>query len=153
MPPKQAQKGAGSDGELKTGTTSRAANKARNAVAVAAQQELLAKHIHSNGPQDQPKVEPLDFFSLDQETLTRYNLKNGLNLPRVQSINDNILQSEIGKKTSTFKKSQGISKITKPELANHCQKHFMSAPCKENEMIATFLYKVKNEDREFKLSF
>lgn len=153
MPPKSTQKSGGSDSESKGGTTSRAANKARNAVAVAAQQELLAKHIHSNGPLDAPKKEPLDFNSLDDDTLTRYNLKYGLDLPRIETINDNILQSEIGKKSYGSKKSSRMPRITKPEIASHCHKHFMTAPCKENEMIASFLYKVKNEDKEFKLSF
>lgn len=153
MPPRAAYRESASESEAKTGSTSRAANKARNAVAQAAQLELLSKHIHSNGPQDRAKVDPLDFDSLDEEALNRYNNKYGLNLPPIQSINENILQSEIGKKTCSAKKAKGTQRVTKPEFAGEVQKHFAAVPCRENEMIASFLYKVKNEDKAFKLTF
>lgn len=152
MPPRVQHRDSASESESKTGTTSRAANKARNAVAQAAQLELLSKHIHSNGPKDKPKVNPLDFLSLDEDSLHRYSLKYGLSLPKIQSINDNILQSEIGKKTYSSKKASLDSRISKPEYASHVHKHFMAAPCRENEIVANFLYKVKNEDKDFKLT-
>lgn len=153
MPPRIQHRESASESEAKTGTTSRAANKARNAVAVAAQQELLSKHINSNGPNDQPRMNPLDFLAFDDDSLYRYNRKFGLNLPPVQSINDNVLRSEIGKKTFSSKKAAGSPRISKPELASHCHKHFLAAPCRENEIITSFLYKVKNEDKDFKLTF
>lgn len=153
MPPRSAYRESASESEAKSGSTSRAANKARNAVAQAAQLELLSKHIHSNGPQDMPKIDPLDFSSLDDEALSKYNSKYGLNLPPIQSINENILQSEIGKKTCSAKKAKGTHRITKPEFASEVLKHFATIPCRENEMIASFLYKVRNEDKAFKLTF
>lgn len=152
MPPRAQHRDSASESESKSGTTSRATNKARNAVAQAAQLELLSKHIHSNGPKDKPKVDPLDFLSLDTESLHRYRNKYGLALDNVQSINDNILQSEIGKKTFTSKKAAQTHRITKPEFASHVLKHFLALPCKENEIVANFLYKVKNESKDFKLS-
>lgn len=152
MPPRVQHRDSASESESKTGTTSRAANKARNAVAQAAQLELLSKHIHSNGPRDKPKVNPLDFYDLDNESLHKYSHKYGLNLPQIQTTNDNILQSEIGKKTYSAKRAAQTSRIAKPEFANHVQKHFLAAPCRENEIVANFLYKVKNDDKEFKLT-
>ncbi|KAF7582835.1 Sin3 binding region of histone deacetylase complex subunit SAP30 family protein [Clavispora lusitaniae] len=153
MPPRAHHRESASESEAKTGTTSRAANKARNAVAQAAQLELLSKHIHSNGPNDKPKVDPLDFVALDDGALTKYSSKYGLNLPPIESINENILQSEIGKKTSSAKKLKGAHRISKPEYASEVSKHFAAVPCRENEMIANFLYKVKNEKKTFKLTF
>lgn len=152
MPPRVQHRDSASESESKTGTTSRAANKARNAVAQAAQLELLSKHIHSNGPQDKPKINPLDFLSLDTATLQKYSLKYDMNMPKIQSVNENILLSEIGKKTYSAKKVMSVGRISKPEFASHVHKHFLAAPCRENEIVANFMYKVKNEDKEFKLS-
>ncbi|SGZ51684.1 CIC11C00000005880 [Sungouiella intermedia] len=152
MPPRVQHRDSASESESKTGTTSRAANKARNAVAQAAQLELLSKHIHSNGPKDKPKVNPLDFLSLDNEALHKYNLKYGMNLPKIQSVNENILLSEIGKKTYSAMKAVSLGRISKPEFASHVHKHFLAAPCRENEIVANFMYKVKNENKDFKLT-
>lgn len=153
MPPRSHQKESASESEAKAGTTSRAANKARSAIAAAAQLELLSKHIHSNGPKDQPPKDPLSFLDLPNETLNKYNRKHVLNLPEVQSVNSNILQSEIGKKTSSYKKAVHVAKVTKPELADSIQKHFLQLNVRETEVIANFLYKVKHQDKEFKLTF
>ncbi|KAF3987054.1 hypothetical protein FT663_03159 [Candidozyma haemuli var. vulneris] len=153
MPPRVQNKDISSDADVKSAPNSRSANKARNAVAVAAQQELLSKHIHSNGPHDRPKVDPLDFLNLPKEALEAYNRKYSLNLLPIQTTNEDILRSEIGKKTYTSKRSAQMLRISKPEVASHCQKHFLGAPCRENEIISSFLYKVRNEDKEFKLSF
>lgn len=152
MPPRAQPRDSASESESKTGTTSRAANKARNAVAQAAQLELLSKHIHSNGPNDKPKVNPLDFLTLDTDALHKYNQKYALNLPRIQTVNEDILQSEIGKKTYSSKKAALTAKVTKAEFASHVHKHFVAAPCRENEIVANFLYKVRNENKDFKLS-
>lgn len=153
MPPRGHQKESASESESKASLTSRAANKARNAVAAAAQLELLSKHIHSNGPKDKPPVQALDFHAFSEETLHKYQRKYNLNLPEVQTLNENILQSEIGKKTYSHKKSAQGNKISKPELANTLQKHFTLMNVRENEVITSFLYRVKNQDKEFKLTF
>lgn len=153
MPPRAHHKESASELEAKTGATSRAANKARNAVAAAAQLELLSKHIHSNGPQDRAFIDPLDFSTLDDISLRKYNQKYSLNSPEPQSLNENILQSEIGKKTLSLKKIAQTNKISKPELASRVQKHFLQTTVRENEVIANFLYKVRNQDKEFKLIF
>lgn len=147
----RSHKESASESESKQPGTSRASNKARNAAAQAAQQEILSKHINSNGPHDKPKPHPLDFNSFSDETLERYNKKYGLNFPPPLSINSHILGSEIGKKTYTAKKNG--NKISKPELSNNLKKHFLALPCRENEIITNFIYSVKNEDRDFKLSF
>lgn len=151
MPPR-GHKESASESETKQPSNSRSSHKARNAVAQAAQQEYLSKHINSNGPQDKPAVDALDFMAFDDETLDKYGQRYGLNLPLTQSLIDNILASEIGKKTYSYKKNNGY-KISKLEKANALKKHFTALPARENEIITNFLYKVKNEDKAFKLSF
>lgn len=153
MPPRSQIRDSASESESKPGTTSRAANKARNAVAAAAQLELLSKHIHSNGPKDKPPIDPLDFSTLSDDALRRYNKKYDLQLPEVQSLNDNILQSELGRKSCSAKKASKVQKISKKELASNVQKHFLAVNVRENEILAGFLYKVKNQGKDFKLSF
>ncbi|ABN66748.1 predicted protein [Scheffersomyces stipitis CBS 6054] len=138
-----------------TGTGTKSSQKAKTQAAIQAQQLFLSKHINSNGPQDQPKIHPLDFEKFDEETLVRYNKKYNLNLPNPVSINNDILNSEIGKKTySKRNKSRAtFGGITKPEMANHLKTHFMNLPTKENEILTNFLYKVKHQDNDFKLTF
>lgn len=141
-----------SESESKLPINSRSSNKVRNAVAHAAQQEYLAKHIHSNGPHDKPKVDPLDFDAFDVDTLDKYSQVYNLGLPLTQTLNDDILSSEIGKKTYTYKRNQGY-KINKPEKVHAVKNHFLALPSRENEIIANFLYKLRNEDKDFKLEF
>lgn len=133
---------------------SKTSQKSKNQASLQAQQVFLSKHINSNGPQDQPKVHPLDFDAFDDATLIKYTNKHNLLLPHPVSINSDILNSEIGKKTYS-KRSKSGSKdgISKPELASHLKNHFLNLPCKENEIISSFLYKVKHQDNEFKLTF
>ncbi|QWU89994.1 hypothetical protein CA3LBN_004352 [Candidozyma haemuli] len=105
MPPRAQHRDPASDAESKSIPTSRSANKARNAVAVAAQQELLSKHIHSNGPHDKPRIDVLDFNTFDDTTLEKYNRKFGIECPAIQKIDEDILRSDIGKKTYTARNS------------------------------------------------
>lgn len=153
MPPRGQHKESASESESKASSTSRAANKARNAVAAAAQLELLLKHIHSNGPKDRPQVQPLDFDAFGEKTLKLYQKKHNLNIVEPMSLSENILSSEIGKKTCSYKKLSLGNRISKPELASNLHKHFIQTNVRENEVITNFLYHVKNQDKEFKLSF
>lgn len=130
---------------------SRSANKARSQVAQAAQQEFLARHINSNGPQDSPHVDPLDFASLLDKSLRAYINKHALHQPAPTSLNADILNLHIGKKSHSYKKSQTLA--PKREVAEKLRDHFLALPVRENEIITNFLYKVKNQDRDFKLQF
>lgn len=132
-------------------TTSRASTKAKNLSIHQAQQEFLARHITSNGPQDRPKIGPLDFDSLPRLLLVKYNRKYGLFSEDPYTINGYMLKLEIGKKTASYRKN---ARNTSPaELAAAAKRHFLALPCRENEVITNFLYKVKNQDKDFKLSF
>lgn len=133
--------------------------KSKNALAQAAQQEYLARHINSNGPQDRIKLDPVDFSDMPEHQLNEYKLYYKLNLPECDTIKGDILNSEIGKKTLFSKKQaklakfKKITKVDRRELAGHIRNHFQSLPVKENEIVTNFLYKVRNEERDFKLSF
>ncbi|KAK6459857.1 hypothetical protein DFJ63DRAFT_52283 [Scheffersomyces coipomensis] len=146
-----------------TTTTTKTSQKVKNQANYQKQQQYLTKHIHSNGPNDKPKVLPLDFDKYSDEVLIKYNKRYGLNLPNPTSVNNDILNSEIGKKTFTKRNSSNggvgkksstpANKITKIDLANQVKNHFLNLPTKENEIITNFLYKVKHQDDEFKLTF
>lgn len=153
MPPRNQQKESNSESESKGTLTSRAANKARNAVAAAAQLELLSKHIHSNGPRDKPAIQALELYTLDENSLQKYRKRYNISVPEMQTLSENILCSEIGKKSSSHKKATMVNKVSKPEFVNSVQKHFSLMNVRENEVIASFLYRVKHQDKEFKLTF
>lgn len=127
--------------------------KAKNQAALQAQQLYLAKHINSNGPQDQPPLKPLDFERFDDATLVRYSTHYNMGIAPPMTVNGDILNSEIGKKTYSKRSGTHPAGVSKPELAAHLKNHFMSLPCKENEIVTSFLYKVKNQDKDFKLTF
>lgn len=156
MAPRGSSKEApsASESEAKNTTThnstnSRASTKARNAAAQAAQAELLARHIHSNGPKEREVVDPLDFESLPDETLRKY--RDHYNLPVKSSLSTDgyLLASELGKKSYSFRNKD---RITKPELASVTKKHFLAQTVKESEIITNFIYKVNNQDKAFKLN-
>ncbi|RCK64895.1 Transcriptional regulatory protein SAP30 [Candida viswanathii] len=138
-------------------STTKTSQKARNQLALQQQQQYLAKHINSNGPQDRPKPAPLDFSTYKDSALLKYSERYGFhNLTRIDSLNSDILNSEIGKKTfskRSKRRQRDTGRITKPEVANHIKNHFAGLPAKENDILTAFLYKVKNQDKEFKLTF
>lgn len=129
--------------------------KAKNQAILQAQQSYLSKHINSNGPNSISKKKPLDFESFDQEVLIKYNQKFNLNFLEPISLNDDILNSEIGKKTLSRRiiKNQNDNRITKSILANHLKSHFTNFLCKENEIITNFLHYNKYQNNAFKLSY
>ena len=85
-------------------SSSRTSQKARNQQTLQQQQAYLQKHINANGPKDKPKIDPLDFERMDEATLLRYKDRYNINLPRPESLNSDILNSEIGKKTFSKRK-------------------------------------------------
>ncbi|ODQ82618.1 hypothetical protein BABINDRAFT_29629 [Babjeviella inositovora NRRL Y-12698] len=139
----QTKEHSASESESKTGTSSASRATAKNRTAVQqAQQAFLAKHINSNGPNDQPIPSPLDFESLPTEALRKYKKKFGINVPSSLTISGYMLASEAGKKTYSYKNKD---RITKTELASHVKKHFMNQQCRESEIITNFIYKVNNQ--------
>lgn len=181
---------------------SKTSQKMKNQLALQQQQNYLQRHINSNGPKDKPRIDPLDFETMDDSILLKYSERYGFNLPRPESLNSDILNSEIGKKTFTKRKqlklrahiaqilasaqessnknvnggvdeeeqmNQGSpeeqqanrnrllleqgGRISKKEFANHVRNHFLSLTAKDNDIITGFLYKVKHQDKEFKLTF
>lgn len=145
-----------------TPSSSRTSQKARNQQALQEQQSFLKKHVNSNGPKDKPKIDPLDFERLDEATLLRYKGRYNINLPRPESLNSDILNSEIGKKTFSKRNQAGRlqraglnteHRVSKAEFANHLKSHFIGLQAKENDIITGFLYKVKHQNKEFKLTF
>ncbi|KAI5964274.1 uncharacterized protein KGF55_002216 [Candida pseudojiufengensis] len=141
-------------------SSSKTTQKQKNQLAQQQQQNFLQKHINSNGPRDKPRVDPLDFEKFSDKTLLLYKDRYNFNLSRPESLNSDILNSEIGKKTYTKRNQLNQSrintknnKINKKEFANHVKNHFLSLNAKENDIITGFLYKVKHQDKEFKLTF
>lgn len=167
MAPRNSHKDSASESESNTNShtrhttasssTSKTSQKARNQLALQQQQQYLAKHINSNGPQDRPKPTPLDFSTYKDEALLKYSERYGFhNFSRIDSLNSDILNSEIGKKTfskRSKKRQRDNGRITKTEVASHIKNHFAGLPAKENDIITGFLYKVKHQDKEFKLTF
>lgn len=141
-------------GSLGVTTAIKGGARAKTQAALAAQQQYLTKHINSNGPHDQPKVAPLDFDHLSDDQLATYNERYQLGLPPAVLVSEDVLLLEIGKKTQ-YKRHplRWLGGISKPELAAHCKNHFNQLPVKENEIITSFLYKVKHQDQDFKLTF
>lgn len=133
--------------------TNKSSQRVKNQQLLQQQQQYLSKHINSNGPQNKPKIDPLDFQTLSDDDLVNYNLKYGLDLPLPVTVTEDILDSDVGRKTYYKNNSKLAGGITKPELANQVKNHFMNYPIKENEVITNFLYKVKHQDEDFKLSF
>ncbi|CAI5760071.1 unnamed protein product [Candida verbasci] len=134
--------------------------KQKNQLLLQQQQQFLQKHINSNGKSDMPKIDPLDFEKFNDKILLKYAERYKYNINSFDSLNNDILNSEIGLKTYSKtkrlrekEKEEDLSnKMTKKEFSKIAKNHFMSLPAKENDIITGFLYKVKNQDKEFKLT-
>lgn len=134
MGPRTTEQGAGHP------TGHRAAKQKQQALKQA-QEEFLAKHINSNGPQDKEPIDPLDFLTLPVETLNLYRRK--FNLEGVpEAMTDYGAMLSTGK---TFTERSVVQRITKDQLAEAVKAHFLSQNVKETDVIANFVYTVHNE--------
>ncbi|CDK27101.1 unnamed protein product [Kuraishia capsulata CBS 1993] len=149
--PKQAQ------------SNSRSSTKARNLALQQAQKEILSKHINSNGPQDKPLVDPLDFESLPNESLRKYrelfllpNPEEYPNVPREDIIptsfsrHGELLRSKLAQSTLSAKRG---NRISKNDLANVVKSHYLNTPVKESDIITNFIYKVINQGEYYTFQF
>lgn len=159
MPPRRDTSASESESKAKTRGTvstqisaSRANTKARHLALQNAQKEYLAKHIHSNGPSDTKLSDPLDFERFPTQALRSYRDKHLAlhGVPESMTTRGYMLESRIGEKSFSYKHK---NRISKPQLADLAKRHFLSTNVKESEVITSFLYKVKNQEKSFRLHF
>ncbi|GMF60045.1 unnamed protein product [[Candida] boidinii] len=151
-------------------TNSRASTKARHQAMLQQQKEFLAKYIHSNGPDDLPKSDPMDFNNWSEEDLRRYRdtflTSPGVAAPDIKTFQGYLVESELGQhsesyiqneltKTKVENNQASISDVrTRNDLRKLVEEHFNNTlVAKESETITNFMYKVKNEDKIFRMYF
>ncbi|SCU78603.1 LAMI_0A05204g1_1 [Lachancea mirantina] len=146
-------------GQSHGASTNNARASGKQRLTVAQQQylkELLRRHIDNNHPDNEEQTHPADFESYSDEFLRKYKDHYSLNAEDNLSLSGYLLGSELGGKTYSSRRNQhGVpgARITKKELASQVKRHFTSSSVKETECIPTFIYKVKNRKRKFKMEF
>ncbi len=123
-----------------TNSHSRSSAKAKQA----AHQAYLDLYVTKDGPYKFPVPKPMDFDSLPLPVLRKYNYLHGLNTPSALSHNGSLLDSEIGRRTYSYKHK---NRISKKELAGAVKNHVLSQPVRESEIIVDFLYAVHNQSK------
>ncbi|GME85680.1 unnamed protein product [Ambrosiozyma monospora] len=146
-------------------SNSRSAVKHRQQALIQQQKEFVLKYVHKNGPSDFPKKDPMDFSNWSVEQLRKYRelYLNPSNIisPDVKTFQGFMLEnSKLGESTDAYIKNE-MSKEqnvydyrTNDDLRKNVEEHFNSQlNVKESEVITNFIYKVKNEDKKFRIYF
>ncbi|KAH3668295.1 hypothetical protein OGAPHI_002049 [Ogataea philodendri] len=146
-------------------SSSRSSTKQRNQILAQQQKEFLAKYIHSNGPQDFPPKDPLDFSDWTEEQLRKYR-ELYLNPSQIivsdaKTFQGYLLEgSELGETSESYLKNEMSSGTnmyeyrTRDDLRRAVEDHFHNQlNVKESDVIMGFIYRVKNENKKFKMYF
>lgn len=98
----------------------------------------------------------IDWPSFDATVLNNYRYGYRLNTPATfcKPYNHLVLsQSKIGRKSPTMAKRKEQRRQTHEQLANVARKHFNNMGITENEIVVDFLYKVRWQDKNFRMRF
>ncbi|KAH3903601.1 Sap30p SCDLUD_001245 [Saccharomycodes ludwigii] len=150
-----------SDSQKKTNNNNNHNNSSSNRLTQAQQQylkDLVKEHVTNNyDPKNKAAPHPLDFEKSDDKFLRKYKDHFDLSLQDNMTLNGFMLNTKLGAKTESWKKIHGNTnspvRIEKAKLANEVKKHFTSYNLKESECIPTFIYKVRNNGKKFKMEF
>jgi hypothetical protein len=98
----------------------------------------------------------LQWSAFDSSVLHGYRYDYGLNTPAAfnKSYNQLILsRSPLGRMSPTMARRKEQRRQSKEQLANTVRKHFNSMGIIENEVVVDFLYKVRHQDKNFRMRF
>lgn len=98
----------------------------------------------------------LQWSTFDPSILQGYRYDYSLNTPAAfnKTYNQLVLsRSPIGRMSPTMAQRKESRRQSKDQLANACRKHFNSMGIAENEVVVDFLYKVRWQDKNFRLRF
>ncbi|TGO58013.1 hypothetical protein BOTNAR_0189g00150 [Botryotinia narcissicola] len=96
----------------------------------------------------------IQWSEFDASFLHRYRYEYGLNTPAAfnSAYNQTVLsQSSIGRMSPSMVRKN--KRQSKEQLANAVRKHFNSQSVNENECVAKTLYKVRYQDKKFRMRF
>ncbi|EKD19784.1 hypothetical protein MBM_01736 [Drepanopeziza brunnea f. sp. 'multigermtubi' MB_m1] len=98
----------------------------------------------------------IQWSSFDSSVLHGYRYDYRLNTPAAfkTSYNQLVLaRSPIGRMSPTMARRKGQRRQSKEQLANTVRKHFNGMGIAENEVVVDFLYKVRWQDKNFRMRF
>lgn len=145
--------------------SSKSQNRHRNQLLLPLRKEYVAKYVNSNGPQDHPVPDPMDFSSWTEEQLRKYRElylnPNHIVSSDIKTFQGYMLEgTKLGESTESYLKNEQNKQAnvyeyrTRDQLRNTVEDDFKNnMSVKENDVIVNFLYKVKNEDKNFRLYF
>lgn len=123
--------------------------------------ELVKTHItnnkptfHHNGTQDISQYHPFDsqLRKMDYSVLRKYSHRYQLNDDRDNvTLTGMLLQSPLGTHTITYTNQR--NRVEKRSYVARCNEHYKQTSAKEMDSMAQFIYKVKFQDKNFKMSF
>ncbi|APA05335.1 hypothetical protein SS1G_09739 [Sclerotinia sclerotiorum 1980 UF-70] len=98
----------------------------------------------------------IQWSEFDPSVLHSYRYEHGMNTsPAFNSSYNQIVlsQSSIGRMSPTMVRKKEHKRQSKEQLANTVRKHFNSQSVNENDVIVKFLYKVRYQDKKFRMRF
>ncbi|RAL64269.1 hypothetical protein DID88_002161 [Monilinia fructigena] len=152
------EKGNSSATPATNGKGKRAANSAVNANASGANSIPTASGAVAGaaGSTHTDGTVGIQWSEFDPAILHRYRYEHGMNTPPAfnNSYNQMVLsQSSIGRMSPSMVRKKEHKRQNKDQLANAVRKHFNSQSVNETEVIVNFLYKVRYQDKKFRMRF
>ncbi|CCK72123.1 Sap30p KNAG_0J00400 [Huiozyma naganishii CBS 8797] len=163
--PSKQQRGGNSNGPANTPANASANTNGNGANKLTSAQQqylrdLVRTHITNNHPRlaqgNNGPGQPLDFERYSDEFLRKYRDTFELDVADNLTMAGYLLGSPLGEKTFSYKRDKADPRgprVQKAVLASACQRHFTAYQAKEQDLISHFIYKVKNQNKKFKMEF
>jgi len=146
---------AGVNGKGRRATTGLGVSSSLRDMTTAGTSSSLATAGASNGA-GQETIVGMQWSTIDSSILQSYRHAYGLNTPSAFSSEYNQLilsRPGIGRLSPTMARRKDQRRQSKDQLANAVRKHFNGLGIQENEAVVDFLYKVRWQDKSFRLRF
>lgn len=140
-----------------------AANRRRNGTAAVTNGSNLKEVVSStadtastsSGQSEPGTTSGISWSSLDPAVLQSYRRAHRLDTPSAfkNPLSHVILGNGIGRYSPTMSRPKSKRRVHKDQLALAVRKNFNAHGVNESEVIVDLLYKVKNQDKEFRVRF
>ncbi|KAH6663486.1 hypothetical protein B0J14DRAFT_257079 [Halenospora varia] len=135
-----------------TGKTTNAGSSLRDVVTASSSNAMAGP----SGTATADAAPGLQWSSFDPTILHGYRYDYRLNTPAAFNNNYNqiiLARSSLGRMSPTMARRKEQRRQSKDQLANSVRKHFNSMGIVENEVVVDFLYKVRWQDKNFRMRF
>lgn len=92
----------------------------------------------------------------DDTIIRKYSHRHHLNENKDNvTLTGDLLNSDLGQRTMTGRRSRDIAsaRVDKKSFVDNCTTHWQNQPAREMDVMSQFIYKVKHQKKDFKMTF